>query len=215
MQPFVEQPLPCELQTDNPAGRSYTADSLVSFTCTSKHCGIIPLSITNYWVYQDSIFNDGVFIKVTIDTLRFAKTVKSLTDGLVWWQGNLSVGLPNLLYANDSSIFEVNERLFAPGISDAKKEFGLFQGDSVKYLTSFTDAAAMGRSVKMDTEINTPAGIFSDCIYFEKNARNYRKDQVYFKPGIGVIKYILEKAPMGTRSIKLQQVSTLIAWHIE
>lgn len=213
--PIDKQAAPCKLQTDNPEGRSYTTDSLISFTCTSRHCGIIPLSINNYWVYQDSVFNDGVLVKVSTDTLRYTKTFKSLTDGLVWWQGNLSIGLPDLLYVNDSSIFEANQRLFAPDIRDAKKEYGLFQGDSVKYLTSFTDAAALGRSIKMETDINTPAGIFTGCVYFEKNARNYRKDQVYFKPGTGVIRYIQEKAPMGTRSIKLQQVSTLITWHIE
>lgn len=206
---------PCELQTDNPAGRSYTSDSVISFTCTTKHCGIIPLSIQNYWVYEDSIFNNGVLVKVGYDTLRYTNTYKSLTDGLVWWQGNLSVGLPEILYANDSSIFEINNRLFAPGIKNAEKEYGLFPGDSIKYLSSFEDAAAFGRSLKMDNAIKTSAGVFTDCLYFEKNARNYRKDQVYFKPGIGVLKYVQEKAPMGTFTIKLQQVSTLVAFYIE
>jgi hypothetical protein len=205
----------CELQTGNPAGRSYAADSVVSFVYTQKHCGILPLSSRNYWIYQDSVFNDGVFQKVQYDTLQYLTTKKSLTDGLVWWKGTISVGLPDILYANDSTFFGLEDRLFTPGIIDVKKEFGLFAGDSLRYLTSFQDAAAQGRSLKTETVIKTSAGTFNDCIYFEKNARSYRKDQVYFEPGLGVIKYIQEKAPIGTRIIKLQQVSTLVAYHIE
>ena len=206
---------PCELQTANPAGRSYVTDSIVAFNCTQKHCGILPLSNKNYWIYEDSIFSDGVFTKVQFDTLRYSTNIKSIPDGLVWWEGNISVGLPDILYANDSSFFELADRLFAPDFKDVKKGFGLFAGDSLKYLTSFDDAAALGRSLKLEAPLETTTGTFADCLYFEKNARNYRKDQVFFKPGIGVIKYIMEKAPIGQRVIKLQQVSNLIAFHIE
>lgn len=105
--------------------------------------------------------------------------------------------------------------MFIQGIVDAKKDFSLFPGDSLRYLASFEDAAAAGRSLKIKTDFETPAGKYEECLYFEKNARNYRKDQVYFKPGIGVLKYIQEKAPFGERMIKLQQISTLVAYHIE
>lgn len=138
-----------------------------------------------------------------------------MSDELVWWESNISVGLPEKMYANDSALFKMEDRLFTPGVTDAKKEYSLFPGDSLRYLASFEDAAAMGRSLKIQDAITTPAGSFADYIYFEKNARNYRKDQVYFKPGIGVIRYIQEKAPMGFPQIKLQQISTLIAYHIE
>ncbi len=175
----------------------------------------MPLSNKNYWVYEDSVYNDGTFIRVQFDTLRYSSNKKSLTDGLIWWEGNISVGLPETLYANDSAFFAMGDRLFTPEVKDAKKDYSIPAGDSLKYLTSFEDAAASGRSLKLQTAIKTPAGSFNDCVYFEKNARNYRKDQVFFKPGLGVVKYIQEKAPMGERAIKLQQVSTLIAVHIE
>jgi hypothetical protein len=206
---------PCLLQTSNPAGRTYSADSVIAFTCTEKHCGILPLSIKNYWIYEDSVFTDGVFTKLQYDTLRYLNNKKTVSDGLVWWEGNISVGLPDVLFANDSCFFGLADRLFTPEVIDAKKEFGLFPGDSLRYLTSFEDAAAQGRSLKIETPLLTRAGSFDDCLYFEKNARNFRKDQVYFKPGIGVVKYIYEKAPTGTRTIKLQQVSTLVSFHIE
>ena len=206
---------PCELQTANPSGRSYSKDSVVSFTCTQKFCGMLPLSAKNYWIYEDSVFNDGIFVRVQLDTLRYTSTMKSLTDGLVWWESNVNVGLPERLYTNDSAFFKLEQRMFIQDIMDSKKDFSLFPGDSIRYLASFEDAAAQGRSLKLKTGIKTPAGYYDDCLYFEKNARNYRKDQVYFKPGIGVLKYIQEKAPVGQRVIKLQQISTLIAYHIE
>ncbi len=205
----------CKLQTDNPVGRSYSADSVLSFTCYQSHCGILPLSITNYWVYEDSIFTNGVFTRVQIDTLHYTANYTSLEDELVWWQGNIYIGLPDVLYANDSTFFGLVDRMYNPGIKDVKKDYSLFTGDSIKYLTSFEDNAAMGRSLKLTDDVITPAGNFDNCIYFEKNARNYRKDQVIFRPGLGVIRYIREKAPVGSREIKLQQISTLIAYHLE
>ncbi len=205
---------PCEFQTANPAGRSYDKDSVVRYDCSESHCGIMPLSVTNYWVYLDSVYADGIFVRAQYDTLRFTNSWKSLSDGLVWWEGNISVGLPDRLYANDSSLFKLENRMFNSEVVDAKKEFGLFPGDSIRYLTSFEDAAAIGRLLKISTSLITPAGIFDGCIYFEKNARNYRRDQLYFKPGVGVLKYIQEKAPMGTREIKLQQISTLVRYSI-
>ena len=206
---------PCELQTVNPAGRSYSSDSVVNFTCTSKHCGLIPLSSKNFWIYEDSVFADGVFQKVQYDTLRFVSNKKTLSDGLVWWQSNINIGLPQTLYANDSSFFDLQDRLFTPDVKDVKKEYSLFPGDSLRYLTSFEDAAAIGRSLKVESTISSPAGMFNDCIYFEKHARNYRKDQLTFKPGVGVIRYVVEKARMGERVLLLQQVFTLVKYYIE
>jgi len=213
--PETDTVIPCQLQKDNPAGRSYTADAVIPFTCTEKHCGILPLSSKNYWVYEDSIFNNGVFLRVQLDTLRYTSNKKTLSDGLVWWEGNLFVGLPEILYANDSAFFALSERSFIPDILDAKREFNIPVGDSIKYLTSFEDAAATGRTLKLQTPVLTSFGTFNDCLYFEKNARSYRKDQVFFKPGLGVIKFIHEKAPLGERAIKMQQISTLVGVHIE
>ncbi len=213
--PVYEPTIPCKFQTDNPAGRSYTSDAVISLTCTEKHCGILPLSSKNYWIYEDSIFNNGVFLKVQFDTLRFTANKKTISDGLIWWEGNLFIGLPETLYANESAFFNLSERLFTPDILDAKKEFSIPAGDSLNYLTSFEDAAAQGRSIKLTTPVSTSFGTFNDCLYFEKNARNYRKEQVFFKPGLGVVKFIYEKAPIGKRVIELQQISTLVGVHIE
>lgn len=207
--------LPCQWQTENPSGRSYSANAVEAYNCTDKHCGMLPLSIKNYWVYEDSIYNNGVLLRVQLDTLRFTNTRRTATDGLVWWEASLSVGLPSNIYSNASAFFTLEDRLFSPGMVDARKEFEIPSGDSAKYLTSFDDIAAFGRSIRLSEPVVSPAGTFNDCIYFEKNARFFRRDQVIVKPGVGIIKYIQEKAPAGDRNIKLQQVSTLVAMHIE
>ena len=206
---------PCVLQKIIPSGTSYSKDSVVAYSCTQKFCGMLPLSNRNYWIYEDSVYQDGIFLRVQKDTLRYTAVLKSIPDGLVWWESNISVGLPNRLLTNDSAIYKMEERLFIPDIMDVKKEFSVFPGDSIRYLTSFADAAAQGRSLKINYAYKSFLGNLNECLYFEKNARNYRKDQVFFKPGIGVLRYVHEEAPPGQRVIKLQQISTLVAFHIE
>ncbi len=206
---------PCEWQTENPAGRTYSTDLVVDYTCNSKHCGMMPLSSKNYWIYEDSIFSDGILQKVQLDTLRYTSNFKTTTDEIVWWKSNISIGIPEVLYVNDSAFFGLETRLFMLNTMEAKKGFSLFPGDSIMYITGFDDAAAIGRSLKIKSPITTPAGTFGDCIYFEKNARNFRKDQVFFKQGIGVLKYIKEAAKMGERIIKPERISTLVGYHFE
>jgi hypothetical protein len=207
---------PCLIASMNPAGKMYNQDSVVSFNCTQSFCGIMPLNSRNYWVYEDSIFTDGIFTKVQLDTLQFNEQLTSVQDGLVWWKGSMNVGLPEMMFASDSSIFVMTARLFTPGYMDVKKEFGLFAGDSIRFLTSFDDYAAQGRGVKINASVETEGGRFSNVIYFEKNARNYRRDQIYLQPGVGVVKYIHEKANAGyPRVMKMQKISTLVEYHFE
>jgi len=175
----------------------------------------LPLNKKDYWIYKDSIFNNGTFTKVQYDTLRFINTWQSHPDNLVWWETSISIGLPQLLYITDSSIFDIESNLLAPGMVSAQKTFGLFAGDSILYWDNFEDIAAFGRSVKLNENINTPAGSFDNCILIEKSSPHYQKNQVYFKPGFGVLKYVFEKAPIGSGVLQLQQVSTLIGFHFE
>ncbi len=214
--PSIPEEIPsCIIAKENPAGRNYESVDLLNYTCTKNFCGFLPLSTGNYWVYEDSVFDNGVFRNVQMDTLRFTKTMRSSSDSLTWWEADLSVGMPKTLYSTDSALFALEQRIFDPAFHDAKKDLSLFTGDSARYLTGFDDIAAQGRSVKLNNSILTGAGIFEQCILFEKNARNYRKDQIIFKPGVGVLKYIHEKAAFGQRDIRLQNILTLVAFHIE
>ena len=214
---FIEQATKtnCIPQSEVPVSKSYICDSLVAVTYSGRHCGFIPLSYKNYWVYEDSFFNNGVFVNVQYDTLRYKKTFRSIADNLIWWESNLDIGLPTLLYANQDGIYQLGRRYFNGCTWDTNKEFIVPSGDSSRYLARFEDLAAQGRSVKLAGMIKTPTGSFENCILFEKNARNYRKDQVIIKPGIGVVKYISERSQMGHPILKLHQISTLVNFYLE
>jgi hypothetical protein len=206
----------CLSQAKDPSGRSYTCSSITSLSYNRSHCGLLPLNRSNYWIYLDSIFTNSVFEKIQYDTLRYTNMYQSLTDSIVWWESNIEIGLPRLLFANDSSVFGLSNRFFsAECIKDVKKEYSLFPGDSLKYLASFGDNAAQGRSVKLNNELATSAGVFSDCILFEKTAPHFRKEQVFFKPGTGVIKYTNSEAEMGSPLVKLKRIATLVEVHIQ
>lgn len=207
--------VPCVEQKINPAGRSYVTDSLIEYQCTEKHCGFISLSTKNYWVYQDSIFTDGVFVNVKMDTLRYNKTYLSKKDGLTWWKGNKEIGLPKILYANDSSFFSADILLFSPETTAANKSYGLFTGDSVRYLSNIEDIRATGRSLKINEDVYVPAGKFTEVLLFEKNANFFGSDQLLYKQGVGVLKFTQMRVPVGDWENKKQIVSTLVAYHIE
>jgi hypothetical protein len=203
------------MQTGNPGGHSYLHTELSPIEYSAKHCGLIPLSAKHYWIYQDSIFENGIFTHTELDTLKFFKTWQTQPDGLIWWQADKAVGLPDVCYANDSTIFGLEQRVFAsPAVFDAKKQIWLSSQDSTRFLTSFIDEAAIGTE-KMNKEISSPVGKFSDCIFLEKYAPGYRKEQTYLKPGIGVIKFIHMETPIGSSSMEMQRISTLIKFYID
>jgi hypothetical protein len=204
----------CIVQTGNPDHQSYSANDFYNINYKGNHCGLIPLSSKHYWIYLDSIFDNGSFASVKYDTLHFTKTYQTNTDGLIWWEGSKFVGLPSKCYSNDSCIFGLDYRLFTSNtILDAKKEIYQFSQDSLRYLTSFADEAAIGKA--LHTSFATPAGTFTNCLFFEKYAPMYRKDQVWLQPGLGVVKYIHEEAPMGSLTIQTQQISTLVSFNIQ
>ncbi len=214
-QPTKQQPETCIPQTANPTGRSYQMNDVQNYNCGNKFCGLISISNRNYWIYLDSFFVDGSFSHVQVDTLRFSSSMRSLTDGLVWWKPSISIGLPELMYVNDSAFFKLEPRLFSQEQMDVRSEFAICAGDSARYFTSFEDAGATGRTVKMKDGISVNGIKYDNILYFDKNARSYRRDQVYIKPGVGVIRYVQERAPLGSPNVKLAQISTLLYCHFE
>lgn len=205
----------CFTPTEEPVIGIYSCDQITAVDYSGILCGFMPLSTRNYWVYEDSFFSNGTFLKVQYDTLRFKTTYRSATDNIIWWEGNLDIGLPTRLYANENGILKMERTMFSACAWGTNKEFIIPTGDSSKYLASFNDIAAQGRAVKLNNIVSTPAGYFSNCILFEKNARNFRKDQVIFKPGIGVVRYTKEKSQMGQPLLKMQQISTLVQVYME
>ena len=45
---------------------------------------LIPSSIGNYWVYEDSLFVDGAFTELSMDTLIIIDTLRA--HGKKWWE---------------------------------------------------------------------------------------------------------------------------------
>jgi hypothetical protein len=205
----------CLTQTGNPDHLSYSGSDILSVRYSAKHCGLLPLSTKNYWIYLDSVYADGEFLKTEMDTLQFSQTFQTQSDGLIWWKASKEMGLPATCYSNDSAIFGLNERLFSSSpVFDVKKEIYFAAVDSIRFLTSFNDEAAIGTE-KKNSSIATSLGTFSDCIFVEKFAPTYRRDQSYFEPGIGIIKYVFQKAAAGDYIIKTQRISTLVKYHID
>ena len=207
---------PCTKLIENPAGRTYGCTDVIEVSYTGNYCGFMPISDRTYWVYEDSIFEDGIFKMKRLDTLRFSKKYMTITDNIIWWEADKFLGLPSKLYANDSGIYKLEYRMFSsPCVMDVKKEYYEPEQDFTQYLTSFDDDAAIGRINKLHSPVTVPTGSFEQCISFEKFAPTYRSDKVIIKMGVGVIKFIHQLAPPSDTEIKLQLVSSLVGVYKE
>lgn len=204
----------CILQTGNPHLKTYTADSVTAAGSHYKHCGLLPLSPAYQWFYEDSVFTtSGSFSSLQNDTLQFSPQYRT-ADDLVWWAGDKYIGLPGLLYANDSSLFSLDKQLFVvPEVMAARREYHFYPEDSVRYLTSFSDMGAVGKAIRQQSPVTTPAGSFSGCILYEKNAPGYRRERIWFMPGIGVVRFTQELAGSNGQ-LKLRRISVLSAYQL-
>src|SRR3569832_696107 len=95
----------CTQNTAIPFG-VYVPASHTPINYNTNHCGYMPLGKKNYWIYLDSFFSAGTFVRTVIDTVRFTITTQT-PDGTIWWSRVLSinsggVGLPDYLYSTDS-----------------------------------------------------------------------------------------------------------------
>lgn len=171
----------------------------------------MPLNHKTAWVYLDSFFNEnGQFTSSRLDTLQFEKTYQT-NDRIVWWQADKFIGLPEKTYTTEQTVYSLEEQIFAnPCAQVAQSEFTIPLQDS-SYISRFGDEAAIGKSSKLTTPVQTPLGSFADCILFEKHAPGYRRDKVYIKPGLGVVKFIHALAPPSGFIITNRQVSTLVS----
>ncbi len=207
----------CIVQKDNTFSNSYFYDDVVSINYTGNHCGLMPLSINSYWVYEDSLFdNNGIFINRKSDTLRYTKTLQS-PDNLIWWETNKDVGLPLQMYSSNSAVYSLQRGVFIPDSLYSKREFYDIEKDSVIYLSGFSDIVAFGKIARRSGVMKTPLGNFYNYIFYEKYSPYYRRDRVYFVPGIGVIKYTNEyyKAPGSPDNFKAKKISTLVGYFAE
>lgn len=203
----------CIEQTADPMMAAYDTNQVHYINYSGKHCGFMPLNSKSYWVYEDSLFDsEGNFNLVQIDTLRYSKTLQS-PDNLIWWETKKDIGLPRKLYASDDAIYGLQKGTFIMDSFYSKREF--YVADSVNFLSGFNDIIAFGKIVRRTEPVETPAGIFYNYILFEKYSPGYRRDKVYFVPGLGVIQYTSEfyKAPGPPSKMKLFIKSSLVSYY--
>jgi len=205
----------CINQTTNPVDNSYFEGDVKTINYSGNHCGLLPLNSGNYWIYEDSIFdNSGNLKTVQLDTLSYTKTIRT-PDNLIWWEGNKNVGLPNQVYSSNTAIYGLQRGFFIADSFYSKKEFYEVEKDSASYYSAFGDIFAVGKVVRKSELIQTNLGAFTNYILFEKYAPGYRRDRVYFAPGFGVIKYTSEyyNPPGPPSKMFLQIKSTLVGFH--
>ncbi len=211
----IEMPeQPCVEHKANSYTSTYSCAELSPVAYKGEQCGFLPLSGTTLWIFEDSFFNDqGNFVNRKVDTLQFSKTFQTQKDGIVWWQPDKFIGLPEKCMTTGKDLYSLQPRFFGGNLCvlDAAIEYSIPASDSIGYLAHFADEAAIGKAVKMKASLDLPFGKLDQCILFEKHAPGYRRDKVYIKPGVGVVKFIHALSSTVNGNIVIRQISTLMS----
>ena len=190
-----------DISPENPYVNCPYGNNLVAMTDpTIKSYGFIPLSLTNYWIYSDSIWQDGVLQPLTYDTLSVISAEKTGED--TWWKMSDGYRLCN----DDDKVYKLGFFGYAmPGTTVCPEKALLFfpvQADTTIIWTEWiSDYGILGEAKLNKSIIHTGAGDFSD--FFEYNQSdaigvNYR----WIKPGLGIIKTIQENSFNKTRMVR-------------
>jgi hypothetical protein len=170
----------------------------VSANSSATSDGIIPLAIGNYWVYADSVWQDGKLTQAGIDTLSV--TGVSNYNDEIWWIFSDGSGLSQ----KDDTVFELdrNIRCYGKNTLFFPVSYNNFQ-DSVFYFISmnnnFSHIQTVRNSRILEETVIVPAGSFRECSLYD--ILNYKKQIV--KPGIGIL-YMNEE--MSSSSYRHQRV---------
>jgi hypothetical protein len=154
---------------------------------SQKHCGILPISKKNYWIYLDSLFDiTGQFTQIKIDTLRFIKAHMS-PDSITWWSTNNTFkGFLQYSYSTDSVLYTLGTNW---GGKPVVKWFHYMNTDSTSENCNYTDHPTICEAKKLYQAVIVPAGKFNNCLLFTKKWILPELLNIYFKPGIGVLRF--------------------------
>lgn len=181
---------------------------LVAMTDNSvKSSGNIPLSLTNYWIYSDSSWIDGVLQLLTQDTLHVISAEKTGED--IWWKMSDGYQLCN----RNDTVYKMNfSGEVLPGTTVCPEKVLLFlsvPADTTVLWTEWTTDYGIPGEVKLNkSTIHTEAGNFSNFFEYTQSAA-YRVNIRCIKPGIGIIKTIENNDYNKTRLVR-----TLIKYKI-
>lgn len=204
----------CTINTLEPSAVYTTTADFMEIDYTASHCGYLPLSKKNYWVYLDSIFDaTGQFQNTVTDTLRFTKTYRT-PDGIIWWSVGAGRGLAASsgysIYNYSTANISFGTTINFGGKSGIKWYYAI-NTPSVTDTLPYSDLSSPCYAEKLNTPIQTPAGNFSGCMFFNKKMVYGTSIELssWFKPEIGSVKTDLIQNGVRFRT------STLVSYHIE
>jgi len=172
---------------------------------------LIPSSIGNYWVYEDSLFVDGAFTELSMDTLIIIDTLRA--HGKKWWE---LVGHQNLPFIYQYYAIE-NDSVYSiqGGWSTILSLDYIYPSDTLTVLETIVEGdLGLSRNViKYDGSITTNAGTFINCgkYYGEWTGTFYVEE--YINPGVGFIKSIFMENFSGNAENK--HIRNLHSYHVD
>lgn len=202
----------CIPNTQIPTG-TYGLSSNVIVSYNGNHCGYLPLSKKNYWIYTDSSTDaNGQLQFKTTDTLRFLVTSRT-PDGIIWWSrvpgtANFALGYDSYFYSTDSTTYTISKQY---GDDIGIKWFYAIKNSPTAEDLYYSDVSSPCNAQRLSNNVTVPAGSFSNCMFFVKtnvwgNGIEYK---IRYKPGLGILRC---EASLGTRIV---YTSTLINYYIE
>lgn len=200
----------------------------------SAICGFMPMHKDAYWIYTDSFFNnDGSLSSISQDTLRVKGISKSpLSPSLFWTMGSRNrKGMNGMFYTTDSLLYSIQTAFTSPAYLQGNTWAGYRAAgyprprpiiadprytDTLFTMNAVSDMAYMEKVFTYNEIITVPSGSYKDCIGVHKFLYTPFSDQLIFKPGLGMVKYISYYDGSGAMFSygAVKQVSVLTSYHL-
>lgn len=168
--------------------------------------GLIPLSLISYWVYSDSVWNNGILQTLSFDTLRVVSAQKSGNE--TWWFLSDSY----ILFQKNDTVYKLSSGFISGGAVSCPEKTKLFfavTNDTVQnWNEQFSDYIFTGKAFLVGNTIATATSNYSGCMEFTQYGFvNYAR---IIKPGIGIVKTIEDDF-----NNKIKRIRTLVNYRIQ
>lgn len=191
-----------DITPENPYMNCPYGNDLVAMTNpTIKSYGFIPLGLTNYWIYSDSIWQDGVLQPITSDTLSIISAEKTGED--IWWRMSDGYRLCN---SGIDTVYKLDfNGEVVPGTTVCPEKILLYfrvPADTIVQWTEWASDYGIPGEVKLNKSyVNTGAGSIHGYIEFIQSD-SFGENIRCIKPGLGIIKTIRENNYSKTRIVR-------------
>jgi hypothetical protein len=150
---------------------------------------IVPMAEGNYWTYLRYYYNSSKKNSIIeIDTIQFLFGEKVKLNNEVWYQWGLKDCGFNFIGRNKEdgfwNITHDKKTNFSIDSAYLFFKYPTYIGD-VWYNKNHSDSM---QTLSVDEDVIVPAGKYK-CIHYLIEGKNNSKKDVYFTPGVGMIKY--------------------------